>query len=91
VNNAEPDPVDFLMQVEVPSSPDSATRGDIVVTVLEVGGDEWVGVAARHRRVGRGVAAPQSVGLIQRHPRRVGPLGHGPRHRRWLHLRRGSQ
>lgn len=29
------------MQVEVPSSPDSATRGDIVVTVLEEGGDEW--------------------------------------------------
>jgi len=44
LNGTEPDPEDFLMQVEVPSSMESATRGDIVVTVLEVGVDEWVGV-----------------------------------------------
>jgi len=36
--------VDFLMQVVVPPSPDSATRGDIVITVLESGVDLWVGV-----------------------------------------------
>lgn len=40
------------MQVEVPSSPDSATRGDIVVTVLEVGGDEWDGEWRRRNRLG---------------------------------------
>ena len=44
LDGTEPDPEDFLMQVEVPSSPESATRGDIVVTVLEVGVDEWAGV-----------------------------------------------
>ena len=41
---AEPDPIDFLMQVVVPPSPDSATRGDIVITVLERAVDEWAGV-----------------------------------------------
>lgn len=44
LDGTEPDPEDFLMQVEVPSSPESATRGDIVVTVLEAGVDEWAGV-----------------------------------------------
>lgn len=40
LNDAEPEPVDLLMQTEAPSSPDSATREDIVVTVLEEDGDE---------------------------------------------------
>ena len=42
--DAAPDPVDFLLQVVVPSSPGSAERGDIVVTLLERGVDEWAGV-----------------------------------------------
>jgi hypothetical protein len=36
--------LDFLMEVVVPPSPDSATRGDIVITVLERGVDRWAGV-----------------------------------------------
>lgn len=36
--------MDFLLQVVVPLSPDSATRGDIVITVLESGVDRWAGV-----------------------------------------------
>jgi hypothetical protein len=52
------------MQVEVPSSPDSATRGDIVVTVLEVGGDEWDGEQRRCSRLGSDTAL-----------RRAAPLG----------------
>lgn len=44
LNGTEPDPVDFLMQVVVPLSPDSATRGDIVMTVLKRGVDRWAGV-----------------------------------------------
>jgi len=44
LDGTEPDPEDFLLQVQVPSAPESATRGDILVTVLEAGVDEWVGV-----------------------------------------------
>lgn len=44
LDGREPDPVDFLMQVVVPRSPASATRGDIVITVLERGLDRWAGV-----------------------------------------------
>ena len=39
LDETEPDPLDFLTQVVVPLSPDSATRGDIVITVLERGVD----------------------------------------------------
>ena len=44
LDGVEPDPLDFLMQVVVPTSPQCATRGDIVVTVLERGVDQWAGV-----------------------------------------------
>ena len=44
LDGAEPDPLDFLTQVVVPLSPDSATRGDIVITVLERGVDRWAGL-----------------------------------------------
>lgn len=44
LDGTEPDPVDFLLQVVVPSSPESAARGDILVTVLERGVDHWAGV-----------------------------------------------
>ena len=44
VSGADPDPLDFLLQVVVPSSPMSASQGDIVVTVLESGVDQWAGV-----------------------------------------------
>jgi len=56
------------------------TRGDSVVTVLELGGDEWDGEWRRRNRLGSDTA-----------PRRVGPLGHGPRQRRSLHIRRGNE
>ena len=40
------------MQVVVPLSPDSATRGDIVITVLESGADRWAGVWRRITQLG---------------------------------------
>ena len=36
--------MDFLLQVVVPSSSQSAARGEIVVTLLERGVDQWAGV-----------------------------------------------
>jgi hypothetical protein len=44
LDGTEPDPVDFLMQVVVRPHPDSATRGDIVITELESSVDRWAGV-----------------------------------------------
>ncbi len=44
LDGTDPDPVDFLLQVVVPTSAQSAARGDIVVTLLEAGVDKWAGV-----------------------------------------------
>lgn len=47
LDGVAPDPVDFLLQVVVPATPDSIAHGDIVMTVLERGVDQWAGVWRR--------------------------------------------